>query len=65
MTDDETLDLIASLESEMRDASRKLEFERAAQLRDMVVELKGRLPVGSLSKSAAKKSVKKSTKKKG
>lgn len=65
MTVDETLDLIASLESEMRDASRKLEFERAAQLRDMVVELKGRLPAGSLSKSAAKKSVKKSTKKKG
>lgn len=65
MTVDETIDLIASLESEMRDASRKLEFERAAQLRDMVVELKGRLPAGSLSKSAAKKSVKKSTKKKG
>ncbi|QJW48030.1 excinuclease ABC subunit UvrB [bacterium BFN5] len=65
MTVDETLDLIASLESEMRDASRKLEFERAAQLRDMVVELKGRLPAGSLSKSAAKKSAKKSTKKKG
>lgn len=65
MTTDETLDLIASLESEMREASRKLEFERAAQLRDMVVELKGRLPAGSLSKSAAKKSSKKSTKKKG
>lgn len=63
MTTDETLDLIASLESEMREASRKLEFERAAQLRDMVVELKGRLPAGSLGK--AKSSAKKSTKKKG
>ena len=58
MTVAETLDLIASLESEMRAASKKLEFERAAQLRDMVVELKERLPAGSTGKRSAKKSVK-------
>lgn len=58
MTVAETLDLIASLESEMRAASKKLEFERAAQLRDMIVELKERLPAGSTGKRSAKKSVK-------
>ncbi len=61
MSVDETLDLIASLESGMREASRKLEFERAAQLRDMVIELKGRLPAGSAAKDkgGAKKSARK------
>lgn len=51
----ETLDMIASLESEMKAASKKLEFERAAQLRDMIVELKGRLPANA-GKRPAKKS---------
>ncbi len=37
-------ELLTSLEKEMREASRKLEFERAAKLRDMIVELKGSLP---------------------
>nr|WP_092074363.1 excinuclease ABC subunit UvrB [Dendrosporobacter quercicolus]NSL49266.1 excinuclease ABC subunit UvrB [Dendrosporobacter quercicolus DSM 1736]SDM90050.1 Excinuclease ABC subunit B [Dendrosporobacter quercicolus] len=55
MTVVETLDLIASLESEMKAASKKLEFERAAQLRDMIVELKGRLPANA-GKRPAKKS---------
>ena len=58
MTVAETLDLIASLENEMRAASKKLEFERAAQLRDMIVELKERLPAGSTGKRSVKKSVK-------
>ncbi|MCI5774180.1 MAG: UvrB/UvrC motif-containing protein, partial [Erysipelotrichaceae bacterium] len=33
-------ELIASLEKEMKEAARVLDFERAAQLRDMVFELK-------------------------
>ena len=44
MTEAQRLDLIDSLVSEMTEASRKLEFERAAKLRDMIVELKGSLP---------------------
>lgn len=54
MTVVETLDLIASLESEMKAASKKLEFERAAQLRDMIVELKGRLPANAGRRPAKK-----------
>ncbi len=34
------LDLADNLEKEMRQASRQLEFERAAELRDMIVELR-------------------------
>jgi excinuclease ABC subunit B len=33
--------LIKELETEMKDASRKLEYERAALLRDQIMELKG------------------------
>lgn len=44
MSGAEKQELIATLEKEMREASRKLEFERAAKLRDMIVELKGSLP---------------------
>ena len=36
--------LVKSLLREMQQASRALEFERAAELRDMIVELKGELP---------------------
>ena len=36
--------LLASLMKEMKEASRQLEFERAAELRDMIVELEGVLP---------------------
>ncbi|MEN6412967.1 MAG: excinuclease ABC subunit UvrB [Veillonellales bacterium] len=35
--------LAAKLEKEMRQASRQLEFERAAELRDMLVELKNKM----------------------
>lgn len=38
----EMLELVGKLEKEMREASKKLEFERAAELRDMIVELKER-----------------------
>ena len=37
------LRVIAELEEEMREASSRLEFERAAELRDMIVELRQRL----------------------
>ncbi|MBC8015109.1 MAG: excinuclease ABC subunit UvrB [Sporomusaceae bacterium] len=47
----ELLDMITNLEKEMRVASKQLQFERAAELRDMIVELKGR--VGT-AKSAVK-----------
>ena len=33
-------ELIASLEKEMKQAARVLDFERAAQLRDMIMEIK-------------------------
>ena len=36
--------LVKSLMAEMRAASRALEFERAAELRDMILELEGELP---------------------
>lgn len=52
MSAQEKNELLTSLENEMREASRKLEFERAAKLRDMIVELKGSLPK---KKSNAKK----------
>lgn len=44
LSDGEKQELMTTLEKEMREASRKLEFERAAKLRDMLVELKGSLP---------------------
>ena len=44
MSTQEKNELLTSLEKEMRETSRKLEFERAAKLRDMIVELKGSLP---------------------
>jgi excinuclease ABC subunit B len=40
MSRSETLELIGKLEKEMRQASKVLEFERAAELRDMIVELR-------------------------
>lgn len=36
----ERLDIVANLEKEMRQASKQLEFERAAELRDMIFELR-------------------------
>jgi excinuclease ABC subunit B len=40
MSRSETLALIGKLEKEMRQASKALEFERAAEFRDMIVELR-------------------------
>jgi excinuclease ABC subunit B len=37
--------LVKSLLREMQQASRAMEFERAAELRDMIIELEGSLPV--------------------
>lgn len=45
--------LIKTLTREMQQASRALEFERAAELRDMILELDGSLP-GAAPKKAAK-----------
>jgi excinuclease ABC subunit B len=33
--------MIQNLEKEMREAARTLDFERAAQLRDMIIEMRG------------------------
>ena len=35
-------EILASLEKEMRDAARVLDFERAAELRDIIMELKSK-----------------------
>ena len=54
----EMSDMIASLEKEMRASSKQLQFERAAELRDMIVELKGRMgtmkPVSKDKKATVK-----------
>lgn len=42
--------LLKSLLSEMQAASRALEFERAAELRDMIIELEGTLPAKKTKK---------------
>ena len=33
--------LLESLEKEMKEAAKALDFERAAELRDMIIELRG------------------------
>ncbi|VBB05485.1 uvrb/uvrc motif [Lucifera butyrica] len=43
MSRSEMFNLIANLEKEMRQASKLLEFEKAAEFRDMIVELRQRL----------------------
>ena len=40
LSKDEKKDAIAQLEKEMRSAAQKLDFERAAELRDIIIELK-------------------------
>jgi excinuclease ABC subunit B len=40
MTKEEKRDVIAQLEKDMRSAAQKLDFERAAELRDIIIELK-------------------------
>ena len=54
MSAEEQEELIATLTREMREASHKLDFERAASLRDMIVELKGSLPAKAVSKRKRK-----------
>ena len=39
---DERNQLVASLEKEMKEAARVLDFERAAELRDMILEIKSK-----------------------
>ncbi|HWR42467.1 excinuclease ABC subunit UvrB [Sporomusa sp.] len=52
---DDMLELAANLEKEMRQASKQLEFERAAELRDMVVELRQKAGAGPAQGKAAGK----------
>ena len=42
LTQKEKANLIANLEKEMKEASRRLEFEYAAILRDQIIELRGK-----------------------
>mgnify|MGYP005901214579 FL=1 len=42
MTKEEKLNLITQIEIEMKEAAKKLEFERATELRDILFELKGK-----------------------
>ncbi len=42
MTKEEKLNLITQIESEMKEAAKNLEFERATELRDILFELKGK-----------------------
>jgi len=44
LTKKEKNDLVKTLMREMQQASRGLEFERAAELRDMIMEIEGSLP---------------------
>lgn len=53
MKKNEIIELIARLEKEMREASKALEFERAADLRDMIVELREK--IGQAKPAAPKK----------
>ena len=43
MTRTELLELASTVEKEMRQAAKNLEFERAADLRDMLAELRQRI----------------------
>ncbi|AXF56290.1 excinuclease ABC subunit UvrB [Salicibibacter kimchii] len=42
MTEDEKARFIEQIEAEMKEAAKQLDFERAAELRDTVIELKGK-----------------------
>ncbi len=50
---DDMLELAANLEKEMRQASKLLEFERAAELRDMIVELRQKAGAGPAKSKTA------------
>ncbi|MDF2572961.1 MAG: uvrB [Sporomusa sp.] len=61
---EDMLELAANLEKEMRQASKQLEFERAAELRDMIVELRQKAGAGAAkSKTASGSKVPKRQKK--
>ncbi|WP_371362899.1 UvrABC system protein B [Sporomusa rhizae] len=64
MSRDDMLELAANLEKEMRQASKQLEFERAAELRDMIVELRQKAGGASAKGQVEKKSSKIKSKKK-
>lgn len=51
----ERLDIVANLEKEMRQASKQLEFERAAELRDMIFELRQGLGESKKTGKSAKR----------
>ncbi|MDU4959291.1 MAG: excinuclease ABC subunit UvrB [Sporomusaceae bacterium] len=48
-------DIVVNLEKEMRQASKQLEFERAAELRDMIVELRQKFGVNPGAAKSKKK----------
>ncbi|QGG46199.1 excinuclease ABC subunit UvrB [Heliorestis convoluta] len=58
--DDPTV-VVKELEKEMIEASKALEFERAALLRDLIIELKGGTPVAGKNTKGSTKSAGKST----
>lgn len=60
MSRDDMVELAANLEKEMRQASKQLEFERAAELRDMIVELRQKAGGMSAKGQAAEKKASKS-----
>lgn len=64
MSRDDMLELAANLEKEMRQASKQLEFERAAELRDMIVELRQKAGGAPAKGQIEKKSSKTKSKKK-
>jgi len=47
--------IVANLELEMREAAKSLEFERAAELRDLIIELKGESKARGLGKQGPAK----------
>ena len=51
LSKNERRNLIQTLMTEMKQASKALEFERAANLRDMILELEGTLPMINSVKS--------------
>jgi excinuclease ABC subunit B len=50
---DQVVELVAQLEKQMKEAAKALEFERAAQLRDEIAELKRFIPSHALGGAAA------------
>ncbi|KYZ76522.1 excinuclease ABC subunit B [Anaerosporomusa subterranea] len=62
MTAPEAQDILVNLEKEMRQASKQLEFERAAELRDMIVELRQKFGVSLGTAKTKEKGTKKSGK---